>query len=171
MGRARTTNLLYFLKCNNLVFLKTQRAAHSLFPEKVLVLEAAAPCRTAGPLARGAGGRGMRGPSRKCQVGESQFLANYLGNLQFRFLSVTTRCAARRWHCWAGRRGQSRGTARGAPWPRARSLWTFHFSVQGFGPRPKATAMLLMAKSCCCCCFFAFPNGNLLTFVLENFCN
>lgn len=94
MGRARTTNLLYFLKCNNLVFLKTQRAAHSLFPEKVLVLEAAAPCRTAGPLARGAGGRGMRGPSRKCQVGESQFLANYLGNLQFRFLSVTTRCAA-----------------------------------------------------------------------------
>lgn len=57
MGRARTTNLLYFLKCNNLVFLKTQRAAHSLFPEKVSVLEAAAPCRTAGPLARGAGGR------------------------------------------------------------------------------------------------------------------
>lgn len=101
VGRARTTNLLYFLKCNNLVFLKTQRAAHSLFPEKALVLEAAAaPCRTAGPLARGAGGRGMRGPSRKCQVGESQFLANYLGNLQFRFLSVTTRCAARRWHCW-----------------------------------------------------------------------
>jgi len=58
----------------------------------------------------GAGwGRGMLGPSRKCQVGESQFLANYLGKLQFRFLSVTNQRAARWRHRWQGVEDRAEG--------------------------------------------------------------